>query len=140
MAEIKKAQRLIPKPNPYIYTQPFWDGAKQGKLLLQYDPETGKFQHYPRPISLYTGKRNLVWREVSGRGKVYAYTVIRTLVQGFEDRIPYVVATIELAEGVRILGNILNCSPEEVKIGMPVKLCWEKISDEIMYPAFELDR
>jgi hypothetical protein len=137
MSDVKTNPRPIPKPNGYINTQPFWDAAKRGKLVLQYCPESGRFQHYPRPVSIYTGKRNLEWREVSGHGKVYAYTVTRAPMPGFENRVPYVVATVELDEGVRILGNILNCPPENVKIGMEVKLCWEKLSDEIMYPAFE---
>jgi uncharacterized OB-fold protein len=51
--------------------------------------------------------------------------------------VPYICALVELDEGVRMLVNLLNCSSEEVKIDMPVKLCWEKLSEDINYPAFE---
>lgn len=136
MSETKP--RPVPKPNVYVDTQPFWDAAKAGRLVLQYCTETGKFQHYPRPVSIYTGKRKLEWREVSGKGKVYAHTISRIPTAGFDGPIP--VVTVELDEGVRILGNMRNCAPEEVKIGMRVKVCWEPMSDSIQYPAFEPDR
>ena len=50
---------------------------------------------------------------------------------------PFICALVELDEGVRMLVNLFNCKQENVKIGMPVKLCWEKLSEEINYPAFE---
>lgn len=133
----KKPARPIPRPNSYIHSEPFWAAAREGRLVLQYCRDTKQFQHYPRPVSMYSGKRNLEWRQVSGRGKVYASTITRVPMPGFEERGPYVVATVELDEGVRMVCNILNCPPEQVKIGMPVRLCWETLSDTISYPAFE---
>jgi hypothetical protein len=107
--------------------------------MLQYCPESGQFQHYPRPVSIYTGKRRLEWREVSGRGIVYACTVLRIPGPGLEGRLPLSIATIELDEGVRIIGNVLNCVPTDVKIGARVRLAWDRLSEEINYPAFELE-
>lgn len=77
---------------------------------------------------------------MSGKGNVYSFTAVRSPLRGFENRSPYVVAIVELEEGVRILSNIHNCDPEKMEIGTPVKLCWEKLSDNIMYPAFEADK
>jgi uncharacterized OB-fold protein len=139
MSEAKKAAKPVPRPNAYVDTKPFWEAANSGRLKLQYCRDTGKFQHYPRPVSIYTGKRNLEWREVSGKGKVYAYTVTRVPMPGFESQAPYIVATIELDEGVRILCNLMNCEIDAVRIGMRVKLCWERLSDDINQPAFEPD-
>jgi uncharacterized OB-fold protein len=102
--------------------------------VLQYCRDAGKFQHYPRPVSLYTGKRN---REVSGKGVVHAHTVTRVPMPGFEKRVPYIVATLELAKGVRLLADLVNCAPDKVRIGMPVSLCWERLSDDINQPCFE---
>jgi uncharacterized OB-fold protein len=48
------------------------------------------------------------------------------------------VATVDLDEGVRFIGNVINCAPEQVKIGARVKLAWDKLTDEQNYPAFEL--
>ena len=68
---------IRPAPMPSGMTREFWEGAKQGKLMLQYCKDAKKFQFYPRPVSIYTGSRNLEWREVSGKGRIYACTVIR---------------------------------------------------------------
>ncbi|HYH22887.1 MAG TPA: Zn-ribbon domain-containing OB-fold protein [Azospirillum sp.] len=133
------SKRPVPRPNSYVNTEAYWDGAKQHKLLLQYCPKSGRYQHYPRPVSVYTGARDLEWREAKGTGEVYTYTVIRTKVPGFEDRTPFIVANVQLDEGVRILANLLNVAPEQARIGMRVRLVWEDI-DGTPYPAFEPDR
>ncbi|HEX7063238.1 MAG TPA: Zn-ribbon domain-containing OB-fold protein [Woeseiaceae bacterium] len=137
----EKSRRRIPPRNRFVDTEAFWRGTEEGKLVLQYCPETGRFQHFPRPLSLYTGKRNLEWREVSGRGSVYAVTVLRTPSLGAaEERLPLVLATVELDEGVRILGNVINAAPDQVRIGARVRLAWDEIAEGVRYPAFELER
>ncbi len=133
----KKIPRPLPRVNVYMNTKPFWDATKEGKLVIQYCKDTGRPQFFPRPVSLATGKRNLEWREVSGRGKVYSWTTTYSAWPGHEDRVPYICALVELDEGVRMLVNLLHCKSGDVKIDMPVKLCWEKLSDDIDYPAFE---
>ena len=134
---VKKVPRPLPRVNAYMNTKPFWDAAKNGKLLLQVCKDTGKAQFFPRPVSMANGRRNLEWRESSGRGTVYSYTDTFSAWPGHEDRVPYLCALVELQEGVRILANLMNVKAGEVKIGMPVKLCWEKLSDEISLPQFE---
>ena len=129
-----------PLPVPTKTSQPFWDAAKDRRLVVQYDPDTGAYQFYPRPGSVATGKRNLEWREVSGKGSVYSYTDTLVPTAGFEDRVPYLIATIDLDEGVRLLANLVGLTEEEVEIGMRVRVCWEKLSDDITYFAFEPDR
>lgn len=132
------ATRPVPKPNTFVDTRPFWEGAKRKELWLQYCRDTGRFQHYPRPVSIYTGSRNLEWRQVSGKGVVYAATVIRIPGTGTEGRLPLNVATIDLDEGARLLGNITNAEPGAVQIGARVDLDWERLADDIWYPAFRL--
>lgn len=105
---------------------------------MQFCKDTKQFQHYPRPVSIYTGSRNLEWRQVSGKGTIYACTVIRVPGPGLEGRLPLPVATVLLDEGVRILGNILNVDPETVAIGQRVELTWDRLSDEVQYPAFKI--
>jgi len=134
------AKRPVPTPNAFCDTQPFWEGAKQKKLVLQYCPDTKQFQHYPRPVSIYTGKANLEWREVSGKGKIYAKTTTRVPMPGFAERGPYGIVTVELNEGVRIIGLLLNCKPEDAKIGDKVRVSWEELAPDINFPSFELDR
>lgn len=133
----RKTPRPLPRVNVYMNTRPFWDAAKQGKLLMQFCKDTGKPQFFPRPVSLATGRRNLEWREVSGRGKVYSWTVTYSAWPGHEDRVPYVCALVELDEGVRMLANLANCKHEDIRMEMSVKVCWEKLSEDISIPAFE---
>jgi uncharacterized OB-fold protein len=131
--------RPIPKQGVYVDTQPFWDGIAQGKLVLQYCTVAGRFQHYPKPVSSYTGRRTLEWRAVSGKGVIYAATVVRIPGPGVEGRIPLCVATVELDEGVRIIANILNCAPADLAVGKRVRLAVDHLAPEHPYPAFELE-
>lgn len=130
--------RPIPRQGVYVDSKPFWDGIAQGKLVLQYCTEAKRFQHYPRPVSLYTGRRTLEWREVSGLGTIYACTVVRIPGPGVEGRIPLCVATVELDEGVRIIANVLRCAPGDLAVGKRVKLAIDHLAPDHPYPAFEL--
>jgi len=67
---------------------------------------------------------------LSGKGKVYSYTVIRAAPEGFEVFTPYVIAIIELDDGVKLTSQVIDCEPEEVHIGMPVQVCFRKIREE----------
>lgn len=130
--------RPVPKRDVYVPTKPFWDGARAGKLMLQFCKDTNRFQHPPRPVSIYTGSRNLEWREVSGKGQIYACTIVRVPGPGLEGRIPLSLATVELDEGVRIIANIIGGNPEEVTIGRRVVLAWDRLDGNTPYPAFKL--
>ena len=128
-----------PLPVPTEFSAPFWEAARQQKLVIQYCPESGKYQHYPRPVSIYTGKRNIEWREVSGKGFVYAVTITRRGPPAFKGQEPYLVATIELDEGVRLLTQIVNCKLEDARVGMRVRVHWRVLNDEFSFPMFEPD-
>jgi len=134
MAKNKK-QRAIPISTQT--TQPFWDGIGAGKLMLQYDPDENVYQFYPRAGSVKTGRRNLVWREASGQGTIYSFTETHVPTAGFEERAPYLLAMIELEEGVRILANLINVSAAKISVGMPVKVAFETITKEQDYFCFE---
>ena len=132
-------QRPRPLPTPTNITAEFWDAAKQKRLLLQYDPQAEKYQFYPRGISLYTGKRNLEWRESAGKGTLYSFTDTVIPTRGFEDLAPYLIALVELDEGVRLMALLHNCSADDVKIGMRVRLCWDELTEGYSFFAFEPD-
>jgi uncharacterized OB-fold protein len=135
-----KLNRPVPRENVYTDTGSFWEGVRQGKLVIQYCTETRQFQFYPRPVSIYTGRRTLEWREVSGKGVIYACTVVRIPGPGLEGRLPLCVATVELDEGVRMIANVLDCAPEQLAIGKRVSLAWDTLNDGQAYPAFRIDR
>ncbi len=129
------------RPQPIVtnFTAPFWDATRRKELVVQFCPVTKRFQHVPRPLSIYTGQCKVEWRPVSGRGRVYALTLTRRAPPPFRGREPYVVATIELAEGVRFMSNIVHCDPESVRVGMPVRVAWDPLDDGLHYPVFEPD-
>lgn len=127
-----------PAPVPASFSKPFWEAARERRLLLQYCPTAHKYQFYPRPISVYSGKRDLEWREAAGKGTLYTYTVSHKAPPPFKNVAPFIVAVVELAEAVRIMANLINCAPDRARIGMPVRLTWVMAGDE-NFPAFEPD-
>jgi uncharacterized OB-fold protein len=134
---VKKRPRPVPVPTNV--TRPFWDAASQGKLVLQRCRRCGTWQYWPRPVCMRCISRDLEWREAAGRGVVYSFTVTRLPAEGFEGREPYVLAAVDLPEGARMMAQLLNCPIERVRIGLPVRIVWEKVTDEISLPQFEPD-
>lgn len=131
----EKPQRPIPRPSSL--TEPFWAAAREGKLVLQFDRKTGKPQFWPRPVSIHSGSTDQEWREVSGKGKLYAWTEVHVPVRGLEELAPYVLAAVELDEGVRIMSRLINVTASELTPGMAVQVAWEQLSDEINLFVFE---
>lgn len=129
--------RVAPKPTGYTDTSAFWAAVRDGRFLVQYDRTTGEPQWFPRSMSLSSGRRDLEWREVSGAGELYSWTVTHSAWPGHEHRVPYVCALVDLEEGVRILANVVGCDPAALTVGRPVRLVWEELADGSRYPAFE---
>jgi|TARA_B100001123_G_C15315032_1_gene1025823 uncharacterized OB-fold protein len=132
MSEYKKA---VPRPTPE--TQHFWDGCKDGKLILQRCKETGKAYFPPRPFSPFNGSKDVETFEASGKAKLYTYMINHRPARGFDDG-PYAIAIVELEEGVRMMSNIVDCdqTPEALQLDMPLEVVFEEISDDISLPQF----
>ncbi len=130
--------RTAPLPNVYVDTSPFWEAAANKSLLIQFCRDTKKFQHYPRPVSIFTGSRNLEWKAVRGAGAIYALTTVRIPGPGLEGRLPLAVATVQLDEGVRMIANIIESDPKLIEIGKRVCVAWDPLADGRFYPAFRL--
>jgi uncharacterized OB-fold protein len=135
MAEAPK-KKPRPVPTPTSVSRPFWEGTKQGKLLLQRCRACGTHQYYPRPVCMRCMSRDLEWKEASGRGTVYSYTVTQLPPEGFEGREPYVLVAVDLPEGARMLGTLLDVAPDAVRIGMPVHASYERLTDDITLVQF----
>ncbi len=126
-----------PIPVPDAVTRPFWEAAKQGRLLIQRCVACGSWQFFPQASCRRCWSQRLEWVEARGRGTVYAYTVIhRAPSRGFEADLPYTVALVDLEEGVRMMSNIVEADPEEVRVGMPVEVVFEAVTPEISLPRF----
>jgi hypothetical protein len=103
-------------------TRPFWAGIKAGRLLLERCLGCQAIIWYPRGFCPRCGAAATEWTEASGRGTVYTYTVARRSFGGWAAAVPYVIAYIELAEGPRVLSNVVGTAPDEVSIGMEVEV------------------
>jgi uncharacterized protein len=128
-----------PVPQADGTTRPFWESLKAHQMKLQKCNDTGKFFFYPRGLSPFTLSDNISWEPVSGRGVIHAFTIVhQNRAPGFADEIPYVVAMVELEEGPRMMSNIIDveADPEHVKIGMPVEIVYDDITDEVTLPKF----
>ncbi len=109
-----------PLPAPDAVAVPWWKAAGQGRLLFQRCPSCQHAQFYPRAVCTRCGATP-EWEEASGRGTVHTFTIVRQMgAKPFRERLPYVVAMIELDEGVRMMSNVTDCPVEDVHVGMEV--------------------
>jgi uncharacterized OB-fold protein len=127
------------KPLPVIqpWSQGFWDAAKEHRLVVQECKDCGVKIFYPRKVCPECWSADLGWYQTSGKGNVFSYTItIMGVEEKFADDLPYVLAWVDLEEGIRMLTNIVGCDPEEVNIGMDVEVVFEDVTPEISIPKF----
>jgi uncharacterized OB-fold protein len=126
----------IPKPTPD--TQPFWDGTAAGELRVQRCRACSRHCFYPRPACPSCGSGELEWVVASGRATLYSYVINHRPAPGFEEEGPYAIAVVELAEGVRMMTNIVGVeiTPENLELDMPLQVVFEK-RGEMHIPLFE---
>ncbi len=137
MSDKPKLNRFEP-PTDNPVTEPYWAATREKKFLIQRCTQTEKYQFFPRAASIHAFGVPVEWVEATGRGTVYAVSVIhRPANPMMADKVPYAVALIDLEEGVRVVSNVVGCSPESVTIGQKVKLIWEVLSDGRHLPLFE---
>lgn len=130
MAEYNKP---IPEPDPYV-NQPYFDGAKEGKLMLPRCVDCNRTHWYPRIICPHCYSRNIEWFEASGEGFIHTYAVPHRAFGGWADEVPYVMVYVDLKEGDRMFGVLRGVDatkPEDIKIGTPVRVEFEAHSDDI---------
>lgn len=116
----------------------YWEACKNGKLLIQQCEDCNKYIFFPRIVCPSCMSNKIKWVESSGKGKVYSFTVARrNRHPAFVDKVPYIVALIELEEGVRMMSNLVNVEVEDVKCDMPVEVVFEKIDENLTLPMFQ---
>jgi len=119
------AEKPIPIPNGD--TLPFWEACNRDELIYQLCDKCGYQQFYPRRVCKECGSGTLKWVNASLKGKVYSFTIQhRAPTSAFREDVPYVIALIDLDDGVRMMMNIKDCSPEDIYIGMPVSIIFEE--------------
>ncbi len=134
MSEVRR-----PLPRITNETREYWEGCRRGELLLQYCRSCERPQHYPRAMCAACLSFDLEMRPASGRGEIHSLSVIRRAPSpAFADKVPYIVALIDLAEGVRMFSAVTGCAPEQARIGSKVQVIFEAVSEEIALPCFRL--
>lgn len=127
------------RPHPYIdeISAGHWEAAQRRTLAIQQCGDCGTFMHYPSALCINCQSANLGFTEVSGRGTVYSFAIVR---HNFHPAFvpPYVIALIDLddAPGVRMYTNILEADLDALHIGMPVKATFEDLGDGTLIPQF----
>ena len=139
------AETSMPTPAPVVQPEVkvFWDGTAQGKLLLPKCQECQTLFWFPRPFCPSCGSLKIDWVEASGKGTIYTFTVNRRGggdLPEYRDVGPYVLAYVELSEGLRIMTNIVECDPDSVKIGQPVELVFHDTGQGNALPRFRPTR
>ncbi|MFI5351497.1 MAG: Zn-ribbon domain-containing OB-fold protein [Candidatus Binatales bacterium] len=135
MAQEKK----YAKPLPHLdeENRPWWEALKRHELYLQKCRDCAAIRYYPRAQCPECLSPRTEWIRASGRGKVYTFTATwQNQAAGFRESIPYVMAYVQLDEGPKMLTNIIDCGPEQVKIGMPVEVVYEDVTAEVTLAKF----
>ena len=132
-----KQRPAKPVPEPTPETQPFWDGCARGELLLQRCRDCGKPYFYPRPVCPACGSTDVEWFRASGRATLYSYVINHRPARGFEAEAPYAIAVVELAEGPRMMTNIVGVpnTPEDLVLDMELQVTFEQRGD-VTIPQF----
>lgn len=126
------SEYIKPLPEPGPISKPFWDSLRQHKLTAQRCSVCSKLRHLPNYFCADCLSEEWTWDQLSGEGSIYTFTIMhRAPSPGFENELPLLVALVELKEGIRMLTNIVECRPEHVQIGMPVKVVYEDINDHV---------
>jgi len=130
----------LPLPALEPESERFWRACRAGRLEITRCRACGWYIHPPRPICPRCQAREVSWEAVSGRATLVSYTVNhQRWMPGME--VPYTIGLVELVEqaDLRLTTNLVGCAPDAVEIGMPVRVTFREVSDEIALPLFEPD-
>jgi uncharacterized OB-fold protein len=137
MSDVKEPKPR-PAPVPDAEWSPYWAATLEGRLVVQRCTACGHAQLYARAHCLVC-RHPVEWVDSAGRGTVYSFTVIRqNPSRSFRHLLPFVVALVDLDEGPRMMTNIVGSPPEQVRIGAPVRVRFEPVSENAALPLFEL--
>lgn len=120
--------------------RPFWDGARDHKLMVQRETASGRAFWPPKPM-YWKGGDKLEWFEASGRGTVYSYVVgYEPFLPAFKHLLPHIMVLVELEEGPRLVGYMVDVRPEGMAFGMKVRVVFEPLTERVTLPVWRPDR
>lgn len=133
------AERRQGKPVPRIdeESKGYWEACRRHELRIQRCRACAQMRFYPRATCPSCMSSDVEWFLCSGRGEVYTFsTTFQNQAPGFRESLPYVLAYVQLEEGVQMLTNIVDCDPNDIEIGMKVEVTFEDVNDHIAIPRF----
>ncbi|HLZ62192.1 MAG TPA: Zn-ribbon domain-containing OB-fold protein [Ktedonosporobacter sp.] len=119
-------------------SRPYWEGLAQGELRIQRCNVCSKAVFYPRSICPHCHADQLAWIVASGKGTIYSYTVAHQGFGPFAADVPFIVAIVELEEGVRMMSRIVDAPRERVAVGVAVSVTFETVGEDLTLPYFRL--
>ena len=126
-----------PLPVPDADTRAYWEGLREGRLLLQHCRACGGVQFYQQAICRACGSEEIEHRPASGRGRVHSFSVVhRAPGPAFRNDVPYCVLLVELEEGPRMVSSLTGGDPMAVSFDMEVELVCERQDEKITLPRF----
>ena len=131
------------KPLPRIdeRNRAHWDGAREGRLMIQACSDCGALRYPFSTLCAHCHGTNSLWKQASGKGTVWAWCAFhRAYFKGFESELPYNVVVVELDEGLKLYSNLVGVAGKEVRIGMRVRAAFEKATEEVTLVKFEEDK
>jgi uncharacterized OB-fold protein len=127
-----------PLPEPTALTEGFWLAAREHRLVAQRCGQCAQRRHYPQLRCPACHSADWQWEQLSGLGVVHSFTVThQPFHPAWADRVPYVIATVELDDGVRMVSD-LDEAADAIAIGARVEVFFERVTDEITLPRFRL--
>lgn len=131
------ADFIKPIPQPTDWSRPFWEGAKEGRLLVKTCRSCGHADHPPYLFCTQCGAEDCEWREAQGRAKVVTYAISQYGVPApFVDDLPYVLAMIDLPEGPRMITNIVECDHASLRRGLEVEVVFPPERGDFVLPVW----
>ncbi len=136
-SRVSPLSELLPVPD--LASQPFFDAALEGRLMLQRCTGCAQAWFPFRSRCAVCNGPGLEWEVASGKGRIYMHGRMHQVFHPeLADAVPYRLAIVELEEGVRVLTQLVGAEPERVRTGAPVEVIFERLSDEVAIPKFRL--
>jgi uncharacterized protein len=135
MTQASSYQKPVPIPDEA--SQPFYDGAKEHRLMIQQCATCGVVIWPVKSRCDNCMQPTVNWVQASGKATLYSFVLMHQVYHpGFASEVPYIIAQVDLEEGLRILTNLVDCSSSDLQIGMPIEVTFEVITDEVTLPKF----
>ena len=134
---MSEADYKLPLPELEGLHKEFYDHCKNLTLHFQRCTDCSAWRHVPREMCAECGSWNWEWQPSSGRGRIFTWTVAaRPMHPAFVDACPYAPVVVEMDEGVRLLSEVIDVSPDDLAIDMEVEVLYDEVTDEITLPKF----